>query len=264
MQGRNRWLNAALLLLAGPAALLATPCLPGTLAGYIALGSGGCTIQTNPAPFTDFLVKDFAFALVGLPTGSPAQVAATDIAVVPLTGSPVFSLTFSSPGFSVAAGQSIAYQLSYFIDPPPPVIHEFETEMWTETPVAPGFATIVTSLCIGTNFVSGVCSGTPAGLTVFHDGASHQLINSVTFAPTNALGVSNLITLDADAGGRADFAGFRNSASSIPEPGGPLLMAAALAMLAWRRRLSEPQQVLLQFLPKAGNRLSGSGRGQQA
>jgi hypothetical protein len=195
------------------------------------LGSGGCTVHAN-------LVKDFEFVVVGSPTGSPTPVTSTNISVAPPAGPSNFSLAFSSQGFSVTAGQSIAYQLSYFIDPPPPVIHEFEMEMWTETPVAPGSATIVASLCIGANFASGVCSGALASLSVFHSGTSHKLFDSVTFAGTNALGVQNLITLDAVKGGSANFTGFRNS--SVPEPGGPLLVAAALAMLAWRRRLSEP------------------------
>jgi hypothetical protein len=236
MRKGNWWIRLALLLLAGAGALTAAPCVPGTLAGYIALGAGGCSIQTNPLPFTEFLVKDFAFTVTGV-AGSPTPVTAAAVAVVPQLGPPLFSLEFSSAGFSVGPGQAITYELSYFIDPPPPIIHEFETEMWTETPVFPGSVTIVTSICIGAPFTPG-CAGTLATLTVFHNGISHDLFDWTAFAGTNALGVRNVITLDATAGGSADFAGFHNA--SVPEPRGTLLVAAVLAALALRRRMAEP------------------------
>lgn len=88
MRGHNRWLNAALLVLAGPAALVASPCVSETLFDYIALGSDGCTIQTNPVLFTNFLVKDFAFAVVDPIVGTPARVASTDISVRLIVGPP--------------------------------------------------------------------------------------------------------------------------------------------------------------------------------
>jgi hypothetical protein len=107
MRGHNRWLNAALLVLAGPAALVASPCVSETLFDYIALGSDGSTIQTNSVLFTNSAVKDFVFAVVDPIIGAPARVASTDISV-PLADPAPDPIYIPEPGGPLLVAAALA------------------------------------------------------------------------------------------------------------------------------------------------------------
>src|SRR5437660_8909198 len=103
------------------AAAHATPCAPDTLANYLALApgpTGGCTV--GPLTF-----HDFGFFIV-TSSGGPTPVTDAGITVTPVSGPYNFGLQYSSGGFSVTAGQSIQYLLTYTVDPEPPIIHAFE------------------------------------------------------------------------------------------------------------------------------------------
>jgi hypothetical protein len=195
------------------------------------LGGTGCTIGDEIA------FMDFAF-LVLASGGGAIPVTPADIVVTPVLSGPNSRLIFSSAGFSVTGAESITYLLAYNIDPHP-ILSFFEDELHTETPVFPGLASITTALCIGAPFggtlLLPTCAAIPASVTVFHNGTTFDLTDSVSFSPVADLGVRNTITLAAN-GASADFTSLTNTVQAIPEPTTLLLMGSALLGLGSSRR----------------------------
>lgn len=202
-----------------------SPCVSGTLASYIALPTG-CTIGL-------FTFQNFAFT-IPLNVGVLTPLTASDIAVsvVPTAG---FSGLSYAAAYSAIGSQAITYEIDWAIDPPPPILHAFELDMFTNTPVAPGTADITSSLCVGALFVGVTCSGTATSVTVFHHGSAGSMVNNlVTFAPNNILGIHTSIALDGHTTGSSSFTSF--SASSVPEPATWLGVGGGLLMVFLRRR----------------------------
>jgi hypothetical protein len=203
----------------------AGPCAIDTLANYIALGSGGCTV--GGLAFTDF-----AFSTVSS-SGGAVAVTAAGITVTPVIVGLKEGLNYASTGFSVSAGQAIQYLLTYTIDDPP-IIHGFELEMFTDPPVFPGIAQIDSLECVGAAFVGTSCSGTTTPNSVFDNGASSSHLDTEFFSPAITVGDRTTITLDATSGGSANFESF-NELAIVPEPSSLWLMAGSLLLLPWRR-----------------------------
>jgi hypothetical protein len=78
---------------------------------------------------------------------------------------------FSSPAFSVPAGARFEILISYTVDPHP-IIDFAELDMFTFTPVFPGFAQIAERLCFEQDY-SPDCV-TSATLSVNHQGITSQ------------------------------------------------------------------------------------------
>ncbi|HEX3682819.1 MAG TPA: hypothetical protein VHU83_09770 [Bryobacteraceae bacterium] len=199
------------------------PCVTGTLAGYIALGSTGCTV--GPA----LIFNNFSFAVLSS-SGGAVALTPPAIAVDPQIGPGAeYGLNYASSGFSVSAGQSIQYLLSYTIDPPP-IIRGFKLNLFTDPPVFPGFAEISSTECLGAAFSGSSCSGVPLVQDVFSNGVVSSLQSVQAFSPVGILGDRTTITLNAASGGSSSFTSFTESTIS-PEPRSALLLAAALAAL---------------------------------
>jgi hypothetical protein len=222
------------LAVASAGILTAAPvdCVPGTVATYEALGSTGC--QVGPV-----IVKDFAFAALSSGGGAPVLTAA-DIAVQPVSTPPsVFSLQFSSNGFSVTGNQFVNYLLGYTWDPTADIRSLDDVLDNLVTP--PGLASLTTHACVGAAFNGPNCSTFLATLTVFDDGVSPRLFDRVSFPPVAVVGIRNTIDLEAN-GASASFNAFANDVS-LPEPAPALPVAAALMLIgifvfANRRRSS--------------------------
>jgi hypothetical protein len=119
MKMRNCLAAAFVLLCAFPAfTQVSTPtCQTGTLASYIALGSGGCM-------FGSVLYRDFTFTAPVIDTINPNTILVTP-AVLPETelfqGFNFSPLPISTtPGWTVAAGQNETFSIGYNAVPFPP------------------------------------------------------------------------------------------------------------------------------------------------
>ena len=204
-----------LALTGGLVPLSAAPaCISGgNLAGYMALGSGGCTIG-------ELLVKDFSFG-VGPSGGGATPITAGDVTVTPTFGADLLGIQFSSAGFSVTGGQFVNYTIGYTWDPSGDIRGMGDV-------LDPGTTDILTNGCVGVAFSGTSCSGTPVSVHVFQ-GVTSQLTDAVFFPDTAILGVLNNISLQAN-GGAASIDHFIENDAYVPEPGSAGLLGLGLAM----------------------------------
>jgi hypothetical protein len=218
-------LIAALLLL--PAAAWADSCAIGDLAGYEALGAGGCTVKG--LPFGSFTFST-AFA-----TGGATAVSASQITVTPVDPDIAAGLNFASAGFSVDAGQAVQYTMTFDVDDPP-IIHGWDLQF--SDPVSfPAVITITSEECLGAAFVGSVCPTSSIVInTVSGNGITAVLDDEEFFAPQRIVGELTTITLDATTGGSASFTSFTESAIVMtPEPSSVMLLATCAALsYFWR------------------------------
>lgn len=233
---RKRILLPLAFLLGFAPAAFATPhitppaCLTDTLAQYLLVGPGGCSIGDEIA------YAGFSFSVVSS-GGGAIPIAAANILMTPTVGDHVSSLAFTSAGFSVTGSQFVTYQIGYTIDPHP-ILFGFEEFMDASSPVFPGTATVSTSLCIGAAFIGTTCSGVlDSSVQVFHNGNTTQLADGTNFTPTAILGVLHTISLFAN-GASSDFNGVTASTTTTPEPATLVLIGSGLfgAGLLRRRR----------------------------
>jgi hypothetical protein len=201
-----------LCVLAGAAAY-AAPCQPGLLSSYL---GEGFTCDAG-----DFVIKSFTYqAPQG---GTPASAVTVSPSDVP----GMISFSFNGP-FTAGLGQSSTYTLTYFIDPPRPIIHG------ESSVIEPG--TLVTNLCstafpcqIGAFFTSLIVTPQkPTASTIFPQDLT-------------MLGVQNILTVDA-----GDFVnGFGNTTLVIPEPAAFFLTAFGLVGLLVFRSRAKLREVLV-------------------
>jgi hypothetical protein len=201
-----------LALLSMALTLSAGPCVPGdTLAQYIALGAGGCTVGP-------LVVENFSFSVLSS-GGGDTPIDATDIIVTPDFGAASFGLSLSSTGFSVSGSQFVNYQIGYTWDPTGDLRGLGDV-------LDPGTADVVTDGCVGIAFSGSSCSGTPVSVSV----STTDPTAFVPFAQTNILGILETISLNAN-GGSASFNGIENDAY-VPEPSTVLTALFGLTLLA--------------------------------
>lgn len=227
---RNWKLGALLVFFCCLGTASATPCGAGSIGTYIGLGATGCTV----GPYT---FHDFGFSVFSS-TGGPAVLGTADLTVTPVSGASKYGLNFAGtggPGFSLSSGQAVDYLLTYTVDPPPPIIWGFEMDMFTNTPVAPGFANITSSECVGAAFVGVTCGTFTVGNQVFHNGGtSFQLTDIQAIPGIDVIGTRTHIVLDATAGGSSSFTSF-TQLTMVPEPGTLLTGLVAFGVLFRRR-----------------------------
>lgn len=216
------------------------PCPATSLTTYLQSGFS-CTEAYAPfAPGDVFTFKNFFFQG---PPSSPNALTSNQISVLPLSvpgNSPTQStlaLDFWGP-FNADSGQSLVYQLNYFVDPPPTII------VGAQTAIDP--ATLVTVFCATNTFP---CLVPLATLTV----TTANPFAQVTFPMAlNMVGIQNRLTLDGTSG-PVMAGGFKNSVlvdtARVPEPATLAFTAfGLLGVLAFRSR-AKLRQVLFQLLP---------------
>jgi hypothetical protein len=211
-----------------PTAAFATPCLPGPLASYVALGGGGCSIGT--ALFFDF---------VDLPLqGGAAHIADSSAFVNPVSaGGPGVRFDVNSQagvgdlferviGFSLSGPGFIGNQLT----------------LTGSDVTSDGANTVVEHECLGAAFGPGqFCSAIDAQLVGFDLGPifGQSLNDSLSFAPRLLLGIIVDITVDGGTSGAAGLASattqFTPQPTPVPEPATLTLLALGLAVIGRQR-----------------------------
>jgi hypothetical protein len=210
----------------------ASPCTTQSLAAYVSLGSGGCTINGE-------IVDSFNFNVISTSLGSPLTAGA--ITVTPSFTASTFELTFSatgntpSTGFTVSGPDFAMYGINFNWDP---LVGGAGDDMIANTPVPPGTATVSTNECAGAFFSGTSCPATEYNLTVFNNGIPLDDINSAMklFASqVLQVGTQSTIDLESNTSGSSTITGFDTYVFITPEPGSALAMMAGLAALAARR-----------------------------
>lgn len=227
----KRFIGSLAVLIGAAAHSYATPtCTSQPLSVYIAFGYE-CTFANDI-----LTIKDVTFSAVALTTGTPLALP-SQITVIPPIGLSD-ALGFESTKFEVTGKQAVRYTITYIIDPPPDILPGYESELFADSPIAPGTLEITTDLCASGTF------GGPTGclpiddripeyhtLTIFHFGdLGKKLRDSVIFdTPTNFIHVRNTITMRAN-GSISQFDKLTGTIHA-PEPASIGLIAAGLAAL---------------------------------
>lgn len=195
----------------------ASTCTNGTLASYIALGSGGCTVGVDT--LSGFQV---ASGITGATPISPA-----DISISASASGLNLSLTISvdqTAGANTQLEALFSYQLSggTFVGDSSTLSGASET--------GDGAVTDIENICAGGMFAPGMptgCTGVPASLTTL-DGVQNQ--NSTNFPARSFFDVFTDLTLDGGLSGSASGATVTDTYSGVPEPFSYSLTILGLAL----------------------------------
>jgi hypothetical protein len=227
----KRFLSTLAVFFGVAAQSYATPtCTSQPLSVYITFGYE-CTFANDL-----LTIKDVTFSAVALTFGTPLALPSQITVIPPVEVSD--ALGFESTKFEVTGTQAVRYTVTYIIDPPPDILPGYESELFADSPIAPGTLEIVTDLCASGTF------GGPLGclpidhrtpeyhtLKLFHFGdLGKKLRDQVVFAnPTNFVHVRNTITMRAN-GSISQFDKLTNAVHA-PEPASIGLIGAGLLAL---------------------------------
>jgi hypothetical protein len=212
-----------------PTAASASPCLPGSLASYVALGGGGCSIGT--ALF-------FNFADLPL-QGGAAAIPDSNVLVNPVSiGGPGFRFDVNS---QAGAGDIFERVIGFSLSGPGFVGNQLS--LTGSTVASDGANTVVEHECLGAAFGLGqFCSAIDTQLVVFDlDLLGQSLNDSLNFPATPLLGIILDITVDGGTSGAARLASattqFTPRGGSVPEPATLTFLTFGLAAVMGRQRL---------------------------
>jgi hypothetical protein len=223
MEGTMRkYLLAFGLLLTMSVPSQAAPCLPGSLADYVALGSGGCTLgQATVADFTASVLALGAQAIL------PEDVTVTpvgrgfDFGVSQIAGaSEIFDILIR---FSISALMSNLNVLS----------------MNGASASGDGVVVAVGDTCAGGTFAganpAAPCSGTAATAIALQDAIGLISPGTAAFPSSSFFDVFVQLTIDGGLAGTAALDGSVRTVF-VPEPSTLLVMAVGLGAVLARRR----------------------------
>jgi hypothetical protein len=209
-------------------AVVAAPCLPDSLAGYIALGAAGCTI--GPNTFSDFQT----FTVPSAAT----EIDASNVTVHPVaapSGSGFDFVLDSTAGGTAGPGAFFEILIGYNVSGPDLSFASVQLDGATAT--GDGVVTAVTDLCAAfVAFGPGTCDPGPMQTLIalrseLDDLSSDQL----TALLATPLGVVTDIAVDGGPAGSASLSSTGNRfgvALAVPEPSTVLLLALALGLIA--------------------------------
>lgn len=210
------FLAAGMLVSISPCATAGT-CTSGSLASYISLGSGGCTIGTNTL---------YDFQTVNGTAGA-TEISAQDVTISPAGGN-------YNPGFTASVSQLASANneletiFTYRIAGSTYVGDSIMLSGSSQT--GDGGVTDVQDFCGGGTFgADGLtgCTGLPGSLLTL-DGTQNQ--DSTGLEPAGLLSVTDDFTLDGGLAGSATGGKFTDRFSAVPEPLTYWLTALGLAL----------------------------------
>jgi len=183
-------------------AQVAPPCVKGTLASYIALGSGGCLFQSA-------LYDNFTYAVAVSNAPTPDEIIVTPVPA-PTSAAYFVGLNFSA-NWEVGPGGSQQSIISYRVVPYPPA-----------GPANSGLLT----LDLGPSSVGGIIGSvtisenTNVGDLLVYDKCTEvcsiKTTDQLTFTPIQTVQVSDDISLSGGTGG-ASFSLFANDTNICPQ-----------------------------------------------
>ncbi|HEX3682295.1 MAG TPA: hypothetical protein VHU83_07105 [Bryobacteraceae bacterium] len=191
--------------------------MSGTLATYIGLGSGGCTIGQNT-------LNDFR-TISGIAGATPISTA--DVSISPLGGNLNPGIT-ASVSQVTGANSQLDLLFTYQISGASYVADSITLAGSSET--ADGAVTDIQNFCAGGAFgPDGVsdCAGL-AGSLLTLDGVQNQ--DSTALGPASFIGVTDDLTLDGGLMGSASGGSITDRFSAVPEPFGYFLTGLGLAL----------------------------------
>jgi hypothetical protein len=213
----------ALALLAVAQVSSAATCTSGTLASYLALGSGGCTIGN------DVLSN---FQTLSGQTGA-TEIATNAVFVTPGGGTSTPSLTFSTSQ-TVSTGYLVESIFTYQLSGSS--ITSASLALSNSSEQVDGAVTDIENFCAGGIFgpdgVDG-CTGT-AGSLLTLDGTQNS--DASPLGPASFASITNDFTVDGGTAGSAAGGIFANSFTAMPEPAS-LFMAAIGILIATTARI---------------------------
>ncbi|MEO5742251.1 MAG: PEP-CTERM sorting domain-containing protein, partial [Vicinamibacterales bacterium] len=235
----RRLVFGAMLTLAIPTLTTAAPiCTTGTLAEYVALGSGGCMVGS--ALFADFGTSVLNPLATAIEPG--------EISVAPLITGSTVGLAFLLDA-TAGAGELLDVLIRYEVTGLNGLSFIANSLSMSGSAVDPdGVVTAVEEKCAGGNFQgpdpSTVCAGNTVGpLIVFDIGLDSDLLESAFLSsPASFFDVFTEIAIDGGLDGQAALGivtnefDFTPTQTVIPEPATLLLLSSGLAGAFVRRR----------------------------
>lgn len=204
-----------------PIVSAATMCSPGSLASYIALGNGGCSIGSSTVSM--FRV------LPGISGGTPIDAANVNLTPTVLPNGVSLAAQVTA---SASANQLFEALFNYSITGMP--FQNASIALTNSSATGDGGVTDIQNLCNGGNFgpngVTG-CAGPTRTQVLLNSGTA-----TTSFAvPWTTIGVTDDLTIDGGLAGTAT-GGTITDTFTVPEPSSIVLVGLGLALAAYQQR----------------------------